>query len=51
VMPETLELLRRFADNDEIVIGAQSGSPRVLAHVCGFSRQERAKNRKNPHKH
>jgi len=22
-----------------------------LAHVCGFSRQKRAKNRKNPHKH
>ena len=24
---------------------------RNLAHVCGFSRQKRAKNRKNPHKH
>jgi B12-binding domain/radical SAM domain protein len=30
VVPETLELLRRFADNDEIVIGAQSGSQRIL---------------------
>ncbi len=30
VTRETLELLRRYADNDEIVIGAQSGSPRVL---------------------
>jgi len=30
VSVETLELLRRFADNDEIVIGAQSGSDRML---------------------
>jgi B12-binding domain/radical SAM domain protein len=30
VTPETLELLKEFADNDEIVIGAQSGSQRVL---------------------
>lgn len=30
VLPETLELLRTFADNDEIVIGAQSGSARML---------------------
>lgn len=30
VTQETLELLRRFADNDEIVIGAQSGSRRML---------------------
>ncbi len=30
VLPETLDLLREFADNDEIVIGAQSGSPRML---------------------
>ena len=30
VTPDTLELLKEFADNDEIVIGAQSGSQRVL---------------------
>ncbi len=30
VTPETLDLLRRYADNDEIVIGAQSGSRRML---------------------
>ncbi|MBM3789809.1 MAG: TIGR04013 family B12-binding domain/radical SAM domain-containing protein [Acidobacteria bacterium] len=30
VTPDTLGLLRRFADNDEIVIGAQSGSQRML---------------------
>jgi B12-binding domain/radical SAM domain protein len=30
VTPETLELLRQYADNDEIVIGAQSGSKRML---------------------
>lgn len=30
VTPDTLELMREFADNDEIVIGAQSGSSRVL---------------------
>jgi B12-binding domain/radical SAM domain protein len=30
VTPDTLDLLHRFADNDEIVIGAQSGSDRVL---------------------
>ena len=30
VTPETLDLLREFAGNDEIVIGAQSGSPRML---------------------
>jgi B12-binding domain/radical SAM domain protein len=30
VVPETLDLLKEFADNDEIVIGAQSGSPRML---------------------
>ncbi len=33
VLPETLELLRTFADNDEIVIGAQSGSAHML-EVC-----------------
>ncbi len=33
VTPETLALVRRFADNDEIVIGAQSGSQRML-EVC-----------------
>jgi B12-binding domain/radical SAM domain protein len=30
VLPETLDLLKEFADNDEIVIGAQSGSERML---------------------
>jgi B12-binding domain/radical SAM domain protein len=30
VLPETLDLLKEFADNDEIVIGAQSGSKRML---------------------
>jgi B12-binding domain/radical SAM domain protein len=30
VTPDTLALLKEFADNDEIVIGAQSGSPRML---------------------
>jgi radical SAM superfamily enzyme YgiQ (UPF0313 family) len=30
VIPETLQLLKEFADNDEIVIGAQSGSRRML---------------------
>jgi len=30
VTPETLELLQRYADNDEIVIGAQSGSRHML---------------------
>jgi B12-binding domain/radical SAM domain protein len=30
VLPETLDLLKEFADNDEIVIGAQSGSDRML---------------------
>jgi B12-binding domain/radical SAM domain protein len=33
VTPETLQLLKEFADNDEIVIGAQSGSPRML-DIC-----------------
>ncbi len=30
ITPETLDLLKEFADNDEIVIGAQSGSERML---------------------
>jgi B12-binding domain/radical SAM domain protein len=30
VTPDTLGLLKEFADNDEIVIGAQSGSQRML---------------------
>jgi B12-binding domain/radical SAM domain protein len=30
VTPETLDLLKEFADNDEIVIGAQSGSAKML---------------------
>ncbi|MDM7997097.1 MAG: TIGR04013 family B12-binding domain/radical SAM domain-containing protein [Acidobacteriota bacterium] len=32
ITPETLDLLREFADNDEIVIGAQSGSRRILEY-------------------
>jgi len=34
ITPETLDLLRAFADNDEIVIGAQSGSARMLDACC-----------------
>jgi B12-binding domain/radical SAM domain protein len=30
VTADTLDLLKEFADNDEIVLGAQSGSPRML---------------------
>ena len=30
ITPDTLDLLKEFADNDEIVLGAQSGSPRML---------------------
>jgi B12-binding domain/radical SAM domain protein len=30
INPDTLDLLKEFADNDEIVIGAQSGSQRML---------------------
>ncbi len=30
ITPDTLELLKEYADNDEIVIGAQSGSDRML---------------------
>ncbi len=33
ITPDTLDMLREFADNDEIVIGAQSGSRRML-EVC-----------------
>lgn len=36
VTAETLELLKEFADNDEVVIGAQSGSPRML-QACNRS--------------
>jgi B12-binding domain/radical SAM domain protein len=36
VTPDTLGLLKEFADNDEIVIGAQSGSPRML-EACNRS--------------
>lgn len=36
VTAETLELLKEFADNDELVIGAQSGSPRML-QACNRS--------------
>lgn len=34
VNPAALELVKRFADNDNLIIGAQSGSERVLAR-CG----------------
>ena len=34
IRPDTLSLLDEFADNDEIVIGAQSGSQRML-DICG----------------
>jgi B12-binding domain/radical SAM domain protein len=30
ITPDTLDMLKEFADNDEIVIGAQSGSRRML---------------------
>jgi B12-binding domain/radical SAM domain protein len=30
ITPDTLDLMKEFADNDEIVIGAQSGSDRIL---------------------
>ena len=36
VTGETLELMKEFADNDEIVIGAQSGSQRIL-NACNRS--------------
>ena len=36
ITPDTLSLLDEFADNDEIVIGAQSGSRRML-DACGRS--------------
>ena len=36
VTPDTLGLLKEFADNDEIVIGAQSGSQRML-DLCNRS--------------
>ncbi|MBI4801606.1 MAG: TIGR04013 family B12-binding domain/radical SAM domain-containing protein, partial [Elusimicrobia bacterium] len=33
VTEETLELTRRYADNKRLVIGAQSGSPRILSAI------------------
>jgi radical SAM superfamily enzyme YgiQ (UPF0313 family) len=45
VSPEALALVRRWADNDAIVIGAQSGSERVLAAMRrghGVAEVERA---------
>jgi radical SAM superfamily enzyme YgiQ (UPF0313 family) len=36
VTPETLGLMKEFANNDEIVIGAQSGSQRIL-NACNRS--------------
>ncbi|MBN1566475.1 MAG: TIGR04013 family B12-binding domain/radical SAM domain-containing protein [Acidobacteria bacterium] len=36
ITPDTLDMLKEFADNDEIVIGAQSGSSRML-EVCNRS--------------
>ena len=32
ITPDALDMLKEFADNDEIVIGAQSGSRRMLEH-------------------
>ncbi len=34
VNPDALELVKRFADNDNLILGAQSGSERMLAS-CG----------------
>ena len=34
VNPSALELVKRFADNDNLILGAQSGSERMLAR-CG----------------
>ncbi len=31
---ETVELVTKYCDNDNLVIGAQSGSDRVLEHIC-----------------
>ena len=39
ITPDTLSLLDEFADNDEIVIGAQSGSRRML-DICGRAHTE-----------
>lgn len=33
VTPQSLEILRRYVDNDNLVIGGQSGSQRVLDHM------------------
>jgi B12-binding domain/radical SAM domain protein len=33
VTPETLELVKKYASNRRLIIGAQSGSPRVLKNV------------------
>ena len=34
VTRETVELVTKYCDNDNLVIGAQSGSDRILEHVC-----------------
>jgi B12-binding domain/radical SAM domain protein len=34
VTPETLELVKKYCNNDNIVIGGQSGSERILDQVC-----------------
>jgi B12-binding domain/radical SAM domain protein len=34
VTRETVELVTKYCDNDNLVIGAQSGSDRILEHIC-----------------
>jgi len=34
VTKETVDLVLNYADNDNLVIGAQSGSERILDHIC-----------------
>jgi B12-binding domain/radical SAM domain protein len=34
VTTETIELVKKYCDNDNLVIGAQSGSERILEYIC-----------------
>ena len=34
VTKETVEVVTKYCDNDNLVIGAQSGSERILDHIC-----------------
>lgn len=34
VTKETVELVKKYCNNDNLVIGAQSGSERILEHIC-----------------